>query len=96
MLNYRYFNSNCYIGSYLATTTLKFVTKEIQIVLPGQYAHKAYGKLSTIGKLKSNNWHNDGSWSGIIEIPGGLETDLYDLLNNLCQGNAQTNVIKVR
>ncbi|MCB9362590.1 ribosome assembly factor SBDS [Candidatus Woesearchaeota archaeon] len=75
---------------------LKFVTKELEVIIPSAYAHKTYGRMKGFGKMKSDNWHNDSSWSGIIEIPGGMETDFYELVNGLCQGNATINVIKVK
>ena len=39
---------------------------------------------------------NDGSWKGHVELPGGLEQDFYDSLNNITHGQTQAKVLKVR
>ncbi|MFH1072917.1 MAG: ribosome assembly factor SBDS [Nanoarchaeota archaeon] len=73
---------------------LKFETKEIELHVPGNLAAKMYGYISGFGKLKKNEWQNDGSWYGIIEIPAGLQTEFFDELNSRTHGSIQIKVIK--
>jgi len=50
--------------------------------------------LSGFGKLVEENWMGDGSWSGTIEIPAGLSSDLIDQLNNVTHGEVETEIVK--
>ena len=56
------------------------------MTIPAQHAHKAYGQLKRIATIVQDKWANDGSWEGIVEIPGGMEADLYEKLNKICHG----------
>jgi ribosome maturation protein SDO1 len=75
---------------------LKFETKEIEVSIPAEYAVRCYGSVKSLGKILKDNWDNEGSWVGIIEIPGGLEDELYDKLNKMTHGNIHAKVIKVK
>ena len=74
---------------------IKFVTKEIQVHVPKEYAGKLYGNIINFGKMVNESWNNDGSVTVTVEIPGGLETDFYDQMNSLSQGTIEAKVIKV-
>lgn len=75
---------------------IKFVVKDIDIVVPAIDAGKAYSPLKQFGKLLKEEWLNDGSWHAVIEIPGGLEEEFFDLLNKLTKGNANAKIITTR
>lgn len=74
---------------------IKFETKEIAITLPFAQASKAFSVLKQMSKIVSEEWLSDGSWSGIVEIPGGLEQELYDKLNSMTHGSVQAKVVRV-
>jgi ribosome maturation protein SDO1 len=74
---------------------IKFEMKEIELTISAQYASKAYSAVKHFGKILSESWQNDGSWRGIIEIPGGMEQEMYDKLNALTHGGLVSKVIKV-
>ena len=69
-------------------------TLEIAIKIPSQYVSKAYGKISGFGKLKKEEWKNDGSWVVFVEIPAGLQGEFYNLLNSLTKGDIEVKIIK--
>ncbi len=73
---------------------IKFVKKEIDIRIPALSAAKSYSQIKIFGKILKDEWLSDGSWHGIIEIPGGLEEDFYDKLNSLTKGDNQVKVLK--
>lgn len=75
---------------------IKFVIKEIHIRIPSQYAGKAYPVVSRYAEIKKDDWLSDGSWSVNIEIPGGMEAELYEKLSALCQGEYNAKVLNVR
>ncbi|MEM3154355.1 MAG: ribosome assembly factor SBDS [Candidatus Woesearchaeota archaeon] len=75
---------------------IKLVMKEIEVVVPAQYAPKAYPFIKSFGKIIKEHWKSDGSWNGKIEIPGGLETEFYDKLNSITRGQAQTTHVTTK
>ncbi len=70
-------------------------TKDIAIVLPAEHASKAVTALKTMTKILKETWQPDGSWSGTIQIPGGLVQELYDKLNQLTHGKMEATVVHV-
>ncbi|MDO8660859.1 MAG: ribosome assembly factor SBDS [Candidatus Woesearchaeota archaeon] len=74
---------------------IKFEVKEIAITLPAAQASKAFSALKQMSKIIREEWRPDGSWDGTVEIPGGLEQELYDKLNSLTHGSVQAKVIRV-
>jgi len=72
---------------------LKFEIKEIEVVIPAADAAKAYGFVRNFGDLLKENWNNDGSWTGVIRMAGGLELDFYEKLNNITHGKNEVKVL---
>ncbi len=66
----------------------------ISIKIPPEYTGKAYGMVRKFGRLEREDWQSDGSWIGIIDIPAGMQTDLYDRLNDITKGNVSTKILK--
>ncbi len=75
---------------------IKFVKKEIQLTIPAQYAGKSYQAVRQLCKILKETWNNDGSWTGLVEIPGGMEQELYDKLNNITHGTLTAEVKQVK
>lgn len=73
---------------------LKFEMLRIAVKLPATEAGKAHAIMRGFGDLKSEEWQKDGSWIGVIEIPGGMQNEFYGELNKRTHGNAETRVIK--
>lgn len=73
---------------------IRFEEVSIAIKVPAAYAPKAFGTISTYGKLLKNEWQNDGSWIAVVRIPAGMQTDLYALLNHLTKGDAETRLLR--
>ncbi|MBI5872459.1 ribosome assembly factor SBDS, partial [archaeon] len=42
------------------------------------------------------DWHTDGSFLAVLEIPAGLQEELENSLNNLTRGNVDIRVISKR
>jgi ribosome maturation protein SDO1 len=72
---------------------IKFEQKELRIKVPAEYGAKAYGAIKAAGSLKSESWNNDGSFSCILLIPGGLEDDVLQKINSVTQSAAEIEII---
>lgn len=73
---------------------IHFERRQVSVRIPPHYAGKAYGAVSSFGKIIKNEWLNDGSWLCVLEIPAGLQGDLFDRVNQLTHGNAETMILK--
>ena len=73
---------------------IKFAVAKVEVTVPASYASRVYSLLKQYG-LKSEKWLNDGSLSAIVEFPAGLQSEFYDKLNSLAQGNAETKLLEV-
>jgi ribosome maturation protein SDO1 len=51
-------------------------------------------ELKGLGKLGDESWLSDGSWSAILEIPAGVQTELYEKLSARTKGTAETALVK--
>jgi ribosome maturation protein SDO1 len=67
---------------------------KVRIRLPAQHYPRVIGELKGIGHLLSEEWLGDGSWSGIVEIPAGVQTELYEKLSARTKGAAETALVK--
>jgi ribosome maturation protein SDO1 len=67
---------------------------KVRIRLPAQYYPRVIGNLKEMGKVLEEQWLADGTWSGMLEIPAGMQTDLYELLNARTKGAAETALVK--
>ena len=73
---------------------ISFEKKNIKLNIPAESAAKCYSTVKNLGTILKEEWKNDGSWEALIEIPGGLETELYDKLNSITHGQMTAEVIK--
>jgi ribosome maturation protein SDO1 len=73
---------------------IRFEVVDVAVKIPPSYAPKAYGEVAAFGKLSREAWQNDGSWIGVVEIPAGMQTEFYALINRLTKGEAETKLLK--
>ena len=67
---------------------------KVEIKIPAQYSGKAYGEISKMTKMLKEEWLSDGSFKCIVEIPAGMQTELYDMLNKITKGEVVTRLLK--
>ncbi len=67
---------------------------KVRVKLPGQHYPRVIGEVKGLGKILEEQWLSDGSWSGIVEIPAGIQTELYEKLSARTKGSAETALVK--
>ena len=67
---------------------------KVRIRLPGQYYPRVIGEVKGLGRLLEEQWLSDGTWSGIVEITAGLQTELYEKVSARTKGSAETALVK--
>lgn len=75
---------------------IKFEVKEIAIKISPEYAPKCYSTVKTFGTILREEWQSTGYWVAVVEMPGGMESDLYDRLNKICHGNVESKILKIK
>jgi ribosome maturation protein SDO1 len=71
--------------------SMERVTVELRV--PLQFAGKASSAIRGITQVKKEEWKSD-AWVAEIEIPAGLQSEVYNKLNELTAGQAETRVLK--
>lgn len=75
---------------------IKFEIKEIALKIPPEYAPKCYAIVKSFGTILREEWQSNGYWISVVEMPGGMENDLYDKLNRICHGNLESKVLRIK
>lgn len=73
---------------------IRFDTVTIAVQLPPEYAGSGQAQVRTFGELEREEWQPDGSWIGVLTFPAGLQNELYDLVNEISSGTAETQIVK--
>jgi ribosome maturation protein SDO1 len=73
---------------------IRFEKVNVAIKIPGDFTGKVYGVIPTFGKIKKEEWQQDGSWVAVIEIPGGMQDNFYEKLSELTRGEVETKLLK--
>jgi len=73
---------------------ISFETRELEIIIPSQYASQSYSILKSKGELKKDEWLNNGSLKALIKIPAGLQEEFENDINKITHGDCEIKIIK--
>ena len=73
---------------------IRFEKAKVAVRLPGSAAGSAYSVIHGFGEIVNEEWQQDGSWIGIIEMPGGLQNSFAAKMAEISGGEAETKTIK--
>jgi ribosome maturation protein SDO1 len=82
------------LGKLRPLLPIRFDVVKVRIKLPAQHYPRVIGELKGLGKLSDEEWLATGQWSGVLEIPAGVQTELYEKLNARTKGSAETALVK--
>lgn len=72
---------------------IRFEKVKVAIRVPGDLSGKVYGAIPEFGKTMQEEWQQDGSWVAVVEIPGGMQDNFYQKLNELTHGQVETKLL---
>ena len=75
---------------------IKFEVKELAVKIGPEYAGKAYATVKNYGTILREEWQNSGYYVAVIEMPGGLESEFYEKINDICHGDVEVKVLKTK
>ncbi len=73
---------------------LSFESVKLAIKLAGTDYGRCYGDISEVATLQNEEWQNDGSWIGVVELPAGMRQDLEEILNSKTKGNVEIKSVE--
>lgn len=73
---------------------ISFESVKLRITLPASFTGKGYNLVATTGVIKTEEWGQDGSWSGLVEIPAQQRQSLYDELSKLTKGQVRIEAVR--
>ena len=73
---------------------IRIETVQIAVKFPPAHAGKAIAALHGWGEMKQQAWQSDGSFICVVEIPGGMQTEFFDMLNKRTHGDVETRMVK--
>lgn len=73
---------------------IKLERATVGVKISAEFGHRAAGIVRNFGNVSREEWGSDGSYMAVIEMPAGLQTELYDKLNALTRGSAQIKLLK--
>jgi len=72
---------------------IKIENRKIGVKVTAEYVPRVMGSAKTLGNIIKEEWGKDGSWMFVIEIPAGLQDDLFNKLNSATKGNVETKIM---
>jgi len=79
-----------------AIIPIKFLVKEIALNIPVKYTRIIYTPVKKLAKILKEEWQNNGNLVLVVEIPGGIEQEMYDELNKIMKGELEAKVLNTR
>ncbi|MEM4282710.1 MAG: ribosome assembly factor SBDS [Candidatus Woesearchaeota archaeon] len=74
---------------------IKFITKQLLLTIPIAHAAKCKAQILLFGRIVKEEWTNE-TWKPVVEIPGGLEQELYEKLNSILHGALESQIIALK
>lgn len=75
---------------------IRFEKTKLAVKLVGDAYGRIYGDLARGGYIIKEEWGNDGSWIGLLEVPSGIQGEIMDSITRKAKDGAEIKVIKDR
>ena len=72
---------------------IAFEQVKLAIRIPAEHTGHAYGAVRGLGELKQEEWQKDGSLIVVLQVPAGMQGDVYDRLNSITHGQVTTKLL---
>ncbi len=72
---------------------IRFEKVMIAIKIPPAYSARSVSVVRSFGKLQKEEWLNDGSYAAQLEIPAGMQPEIFDKLNSITKGEVEVKVL---
>lgn len=66
---------------------------QVAVSVPAQHTGPSYGVLKSLGEIKKEEWQKDGTLIVVLQIPAGIQADVYERMGKLTHGQAQVKLM---
>ena len=66
---------------------------KVAVRVPPEHTGHSYGVLKGLGEIKQEEWQKDGSLVVVLQIPAGIQADVYERMGKLTHGTAQVKLL---
>lgn len=73
---------------------IRFDKIRIAVKLSGEEYGRCFEDISHMGRITKEEWQQNGSWIGVVELPAGMRDDFLGRLNEKTKGNVETKILK--
>lgn len=73
---------------------IRLAMVRIAVRLSGEDHGRCYGSLRKMGTIVQEEWQSSGHWIGVVEIPAGMQVELFQTINDKTRGQAETKILK--
>ncbi|MFH1209795.1 MAG: ribosome assembly factor SBDS [archaeon] len=73
---------------------IRYEVRIIDLKIGSKHSGKCYGILKQYGNITKDEWLDDGSLNIVIEVPAGLQQDMFDKLNSVTHGEIESKILK--
>ena len=77
-----------------AVIPIAYEIRTIELTIPADVSGRAYPALKQYSTIANETWNNDGSLTVVVEVPAGLQNELFDKLNSIAQGRLESKIIE--
>jgi ribosome maturation protein SDO1 len=73
---------------------ISFEKVQLAIKLQATDYGKCFGDIKALTKILKDEWQKDGSWIGVVELPAGVQEELFNKLNEKTKGSVEIKILK--
>ena len=66
---------------------------KVAVRVPAEHTGHSYGVLKSLGEIKQEEWQKDGALVIVLQIPAGIQADVYERMGKLTHGTAQVKLL---
>ena len=66
---------------------------QVAVRVPAEHTGHSYGVLKGLGEIKQEEWQKDGALVIVLQIPAGIQADVYERMGKLTHGTAQVKLM---
>lgn len=73
---------------------ISYELREVLVIIPSSFIGQCVSVIKKIGTLLREDWGPNGELRATVEVPAGLQAELFDKLNNIAHGHVEYKVVK--
>ncbi|MBT6995181.1 ribosome assembly factor SBDS [Candidatus Woesearchaeota archaeon] len=81
------------VKQIISIIPIAYELRKLELTIPADVSGRAYPVLKQLATILNETWNNDGSLTVNVEVPAGLQNELFDKLNGIAHGRIESKNI---